>query len=121
MMGMFALFMPLNGSALFPFLVYMVPNALFPLMTYFFWIRLSLYRPFVSLYLTGKIVAVVASIGWFALSFHGILALAGERTALIIPGMTLLLTLGDLFTILGSSLLKVKLGSLEQKAEDGGA
>jgi len=67
MIVMFAI--PLQQGGVFPYAVYISPNALFPLMTYFLYIRFELYRSYIALYIAGKIIAVISSILWLIFSF----------------------------------------------------
>jgi len=65
---MFAI--PLQQGSVFPHSVYVAPNALFLLMTYFLYIRFELYRSYIALYIAGKIIAVISSILWLIFSFN---------------------------------------------------
>jgi hypothetical protein len=102
----------------FPYVVYVVPNALFPLMTYFLWIRLPLYKPYIALYIAGKTIAVVSIIGWAIFSFRPlILSIAAgsmtpyitERPGILIAGITLVLAAADALSIFGGLMLNNKL------------
>lgn len=95
-------------NRLFPYVVYVVPNALFPLMTYFLWIRLSLYQSYVPLYIAGKTIALVALMGWVIFSFRSIIA-ALNIGARGILGFILLLTAADIFSVVGGVLLQTKI------------
>jgi hypothetical protein len=104
----------------FPYVVCVVPNALFPLMTYFLWIRLSLYRSYVPLYIAGKTITLVSLIGWAVFSFRGIIA-ALNIGARGILGFTLLLTAVDIFSVLGGVLLQTKISRMNRLvAQPGG-
>ncbi|MHB9292163.1 hypothetical protein Holit_01252 [Hollandina sp. SP2] len=126
LLGVFAVLGPLQEisggftNRLFPYVVYMVPNALFPLMTYFLWIRLSLYRSYVPLYIAGKTITLVSLIGWAVFSFRGIIA-ALNIGARGILGFILLLTAADIFSVLGGVLLQTKISRMNRLvAQPGG-
>ncbi|MDR0567872.1 MAG: hypothetical protein LBG87_01520 [Spirochaetaceae bacterium] len=125
----FAVLRPLQespGGGVFPYAVYVVPNALFPLMTYFLWIRFSLYKPYIALYIAGKTIGVVSIIGWCIFSFR-FSALSGavssvfamEQPGILIAGIILILAALDGLTIFGGLLLntKVKRTDTAVKAE----
>ncbi|MDR1902569.1 MAG: hypothetical protein LBQ88_09850 [Treponema sp.] len=91
---------------LFPYLVYTVPNALFPLMALFMWINIERYRPYISLYAAGKIIAVVSFLAWFILSLDTIKAFVpASRAELILLGGAFLLAAGDILSIAGECVL----------------
>lgn len=127
LLGVLAVLGPLHGisegggftNRFFPYVVYVVPNALFPLMTYFLWIRLSLYRSYVPLYIAGKTITLVALIGWVVFSFRGIIA-ALNIGARGILGFILLLTAADIFSVLGGVLLQTKISRMNRFVAQGG-
>lgn len=101
-------------SSAFPYLVYVVPNALFPLMAFFLWLSLSYYKPYISLYTVGKIIAVVSVIGWSVLSFQTILTSLMQGTAgIVTAGATFMLAAGDVFSIVGGLMLQNKVHHFE--------
>ena len=55
---------PDSGNLTIPFMMYAVPNALFPLMSFFLFIRLDLYRAYIPLYITGKALALLCMLIW---------------------------------------------------------
>ncbi|MDR2393893.1 MAG: hypothetical protein LBD93_07045 [Treponema sp.] len=101
------------SNRLFPYVVYVVPNALFPLMTYFLWIRLSLYRSYIPLYIAGKTITLVSLMGWVFFSFQGIIAALNRGTRGIL-GFTLLLIVADIFSVLGGALLQTKISRMNR-------
>ncbi|AEF80374.1 sensory box histidine kinase [Leadbettera azotonutricia ZAS-9] len=117
---MFAFFSPMEGAergGVFPYLVYVTPNALFPLIALFLWLRLGEFKAYLPLYLAGKVIALIAFYAWAVFSFRPALreAFLGMDAGSIVHGMVLLsgsfiLSLGDLLSIFGSWLLfnKVK-------------
>ncbi|MDR2518572.1 MAG: hypothetical protein LBD13_04070 [Spirochaetaceae bacterium] len=118
-----------SAEGLFPYAVYVVPNALFPLMTYFLLIRLALYRAYLPLYIAGKIIGAVSIIGWAAFSlrpfipsaadavespsFFALFALsAAERSLILVSGIMLLIAAGDALSAFAGLALNHKLGGL---------
>jgi hypothetical protein len=107
-------YVPLGGTQsgeTFPYLFYAVPNGLFPLITLFLYIRVSLYKPFIPLYLAGKILAMVAVFTWIIFSRQLIahaLAVNTDGTISIV-GTAMLLAIGDFLSITGGVILKHKL------------
>jgi hypothetical protein len=130
MIGIFAVFRPWQGIAgsgafvesLFPYVIYVVPNALFPLMTYFLWIRFSLYKAYLALYIAGKTIVVVSIIGWSVFSFQSIITSNSMEwtSVLIVAGVTLLLAVTDAFSIFGGLALQTKLNRLKTQAPEQG-
>jgi hypothetical protein len=106
-----------NGG-LFPNLFYAVPNGLFTLMSFFLWLRLDAYKPYIPLYIGGKILAVVAAFSWLVFSLSTAAdTMLGNEGAFIIIGAALLLTMGDALTILGGAVLKKRISG--RKPEEG--
>ncbi|MDR2398554.1 MAG: hypothetical protein LBD74_07335 [Spirochaetaceae bacterium] len=105
-------------NQLFPYIVCLVPNALFPLMTYFLWIRLSLYHSYLPLYIAGKIITLVALMGWLVFSFRGIIT-ALNTGARGISGFILILTAADIFSVIGGLLLQTKISQMNRLAAQG--
>ncbi|MFP3090571.1 hypothetical protein LQZ21_09620 [Treponema sp. TIM-1] len=94
----------------FPYMVYAVPNALFPLMAFFLFIRPGEYRGYVFLYLAGKTIVIVSVIGWIIFSLQRILGSAGSLLELIrISGLVFCFIILDTASLVGTSLLKGKL------------
>lgn len=129
MIGIFAVFRSWQGAGsgafvekVFPYVIYVVPNALFPLMTYFLWIRFSLYKAYIALYIAGKTIVVVSIIGWGVFSFKSMLTSTGIdwTSMLMIAGVTLLLAVTDAFSIFGGLVLQTKLNRLETQAPKNG-
>ncbi|MDR2419297.1 MAG: hypothetical protein LBD79_09630 [Treponema sp.] len=104
----------------FPFLLYVVPNALFPLMVLFLLLDFFYYIPYLSLYMAGKTIAVVSIIGWYITG-------APMFNAVII-GASLFIALFDTFSILGGRMIQKKykqvaaraLSSADEYVERGG-
>jgi hypothetical protein len=107
-------FVPLSGTqdeGVFPHLFYAVPNGLFPLITLFLWIKVSLYKPFIPLYLAGKTLAMVAVFAWIIFSrqliAHALAVNAGGTISIV--GAAMLLAIGDFLSIAGGVILKHRL------------
>jgi hypothetical protein len=125
---LFAFFSPLEGAesgAVFPFLAYVSPNALFPLMALFLWLRLEEFRSYLSLYLAGKLIALIAFYAWGIFSFRPALWMdnLGVAPGSVMAGLVLLsgsffLSLGDVFSIFGSWLLLNKIRTEKASGPD---
>ncbi|MDR2078949.1 MAG: hypothetical protein LBP74_04410 [Treponema sp.] len=100
-----------QGGGIFPYVFYTVPNGLFPLISFFLLFRLNVYKPYIALYMAGKILAVVAVFAWLIFSLPHIRGalLAVSRDAFTVIGTVLLLSAGDAFTILGGAVLKKRI------------
>jgi hypothetical protein len=66
LVGAFVLFRP---DSAFPWLLYVVPNALFPLIALFLWLDFSRYAVYLPLYLAGKCVGIFSIVGWLIASW----------------------------------------------------
>ncbi|MDR2494350.1 MAG: hypothetical protein LBD24_03905 [Spirochaetaceae bacterium] len=121
----------MNG--LFPYAVYAVPNALFPLMTYFLLIRLSLYKTYLPLYIAGKIIGAASIIGWAVFSLHAVAPIViralqepallasfelstAERSLILLSGVMLVIAGMDALSVLAGVALH---GKLNGPPEDG--
>jgi hypothetical protein len=118
MISLLTVFIPLENSGestVFPILFYAVPNGLFPLMTFFLWIQVVFYKPYIALYMAGKILAVVAVFSWIILGTPAIsLAFTVDfQGTLTVIGTTLLLSVGDLLSVLGGAALRKRLSVTE--------
>jgi hypothetical protein len=94
------------GGGVFPYIFYTVPNGLFPLMSFFLWVNLNSYKPFLALYMAGKFLAVVSVFAWLVFSLPRISAsfLEDGRSTFIVAGTALLLSIGDALSILGGAV-----------------
>jgi hypothetical protein len=118
--GLFVFFSPLEGAAfpwggVFPFLVYVTPNALFPLMALFLWVRPGAFGAYAPLYLAGKVIAVIAFYAWGVFVFVPVLGLpflglepGNVRAGLVLLGGSFIVSLGDVVSILAGWLLHTK-------------
>ncbi|GHT77832.1 hypothetical protein FACS1894130_03420 [Spirochaetia bacterium] len=106
---MFAYPQEAKEALAFPLLVYIAPNALFPLMVLFLLLKPEEYRPYILLYMAGKVLAVAANLGWVIFSSSGVLSALGSfydgsRTVQILE-FTLLLIALDGLSVFGGHLL----------------
>jgi hypothetical protein len=117
MIRLLMVFVPPAGSGesgVFPYVFYAVPNSLFPLISFFLLFRLNAYKPYIALYMAGKILAVVAVFAWLIFSLPHIrdALVAVPRDAFTVIGTVLLLSAGDAFTVLGGAILKKRILSV---------
>jgi hypothetical protein len=105
----------------FPWPLYAVPNALFPLMTLFLLIRLPDYRAYIPLYIAGKISALAASLGWLFFSGNGLIAsvFLDPRTIILTLCAVAAFFLGDILSVGGAFWLHSRLKEAAP-AEEGG-
>jgi hypothetical protein len=106
---LFALPVDGSGETFFPLLVYMSPNALFPLMALLFWLRPGEHKPCLFLYIAGKIVGIAANLGWLVFSYRNImydLITRGDFRFRLVVGSALALGILDGLSVLGGFLLK---------------
>ena len=95
-------------GAFFPYLAFVSPNALFPLMILFVWLRPEEYRSYLSLFVAGKAIGVILFFLWefsTARQFN-----IGDNVikGLILLGGSILLCLTDAFSIWRAWVLKNK-------------
>jgi hypothetical protein len=115
LIGVFSFLRPGEGAGVFPWLVYAVPNALFPLMALFLWRRFSRYGAYLPLYVSGKCIVLAAVLGFcvfFRQDVYTAVYLRGPGI-LITLGSLLFLLPGDLFSVLGGLALIKKLQGIE--------
>jgi hypothetical protein len=100
-----------EGGGVFPYVFYTVPNGLFPLISFFLLFRLNAHKPYIALYMAGKILAVVAVLVWLVFSLPHIRGalLAVPRHTFTVIGTVLLLSIGDIFTVLGGVILRKRI------------
>jgi hypothetical protein len=110
---------PSHTAGLFPSVFYAVPNGLFPLMSFFLWLRLDAYKSYIPLYIAGKILAVVAAFSWlvFSLSRISDILSAGTQGIDTIIETVLLLSFGDALTVLGGAVLQKRIRRTEAGAK----
>ena len=100
------------GAQVFPDLVYLSPNALFPLMAFLIFIRPTENKNYLPLYLAGKAVAVVLFYVWavFSIPFDiNFLDMTGYIRGIVFLGGFFIISLGDALSVFGVFyLLKTK-------------
>jgi hypothetical protein len=94
----------------FPFPLYIVPNALFPLMAFFLLLDFFYYIPYLSLYMAGKTIAVVSIIGWITY------VTGAPMFNAIIIGASLFIALFDALSLLGGRMIQKKYKQLVTRA-----
>ncbi|MDR0472509.1 MAG: hypothetical protein LBH43_02390 [Treponema sp.] len=82
------------GAAAFPWLVFMTPTVLFPLMALFLWLDISRYRVYLPLFMAGKGIGIFSLLGWSIVSRKVIMT--GGFSGGVIEWILLS---GDVFTI----------------------
>jgi hypothetical protein len=120
----FAVFSPLEGAAkggVFPYLVYVTPNALFPLITLFVWLRLEDNQNYLPLYMAGKVIAVAVFYVWGIFSLRTAVAVENLGAPDLMNGLVLLgggfvLNLGDMLSVFGTWALTRKISKTEKPA-----
>jgi hypothetical protein len=122
----FCFLQPGDGAGVFPWLVYAVPNDLFPLMTLFLWRQFSRYGAYMPLYVSGKCIALVSLIIFCIFSRQNMfnaLYLRAPGIMMIVGGLLFLLA-GDMLSAAGGLALagKTRGGAGEKRAagEEGG-
>ena len=90
------------SGAFFPYIVYLSSNALFPLMILFVWIRPEEYRNFLSLYMAGKIIAVVLFYVWEIFSHREFPGMENVARSIILWWGSILLSLADILSLLAA-------------------
>ena len=98
---------PVNGG-FFPYLVYLSSNALFPLMVLFVWLRPAEYRNYLSLYITGKIVALVSFYAWQFFSFREFPGEENVVLSVVLFWGSVSVSLADILSLWGAWVLKNK-------------
>ena len=102
----------------FPWPLYAVSNALFPLIALFLLAWLQAYRAYLPLYISGKAIALAASAGWCLFAGDDVAALAAvnPRSVLVTLGTLAFFFFGDAFSIAGAYHLHSR---TEKPAETG--
>jgi hypothetical protein len=121
LLSVFGLSLASEDSGIFPYLVYAVPQALFPLMTLFILLQFPVYDSYIVLYIAGKTIGIVSVFAWIVFSFLNILAslaVDAAETAAVLGGV-LLLAATDALSIGGAVLLKNRLSRPEVPAAEG--
>jgi len=96
----------------FPYLVYLSSNALFPLISFFLFLRPGEYRNYLPLYMAGKTIAVVSFYGWAVFSLPpetGFMGRESFNEGIILLGAAFFISVGDALSIFGAWILSKKL------------
>ena len=93
------------------FMVFVSANALFPIMALFLWLRPFEYRNFISLFLAGKLIALVSFYAWEIFTFRGFSGIGMENTAkaVLLFWGCVLLSVTDILSVLGAWILNNKI------------
>ena len=85
--------------------VYMSPNALFPLMALFIWLKPEEYANYSTLYIAGKVIALVSFYVWEIFSFREFARSEDLVRNIIILGGSALVSLADMLSIWGAWII----------------
>ena len=113
---------PTESSVGMSLTVYMSSNALFVMMALFIWLRPGEYRNYITLYMAGKVIAIVSFYVWEIFSFREFIReflRAGTLAKnLFVLGGGALLSLADIFSVCGAWAINKKI--LRAKAHERG-
>ena len=110
MVAMIFLAVPEEGEygSFFPYMVFLSPNALFPLMSLFIWLNPSDYGKFLNLYMAGKIINVVLFFTWEFLNSRYFSIDTNIIRSLVLLGGSALICFLDSFSIWGAWIINKK-------------
>jgi len=111
------------AGGIFPYLVYLSSNALFPLITFFLLLNPAEYRNYLPLYTVGKTIAAVLFYIWavFSLPYEtGFITRENYVQGMILLGGAFCISLIDGFSIFGIWLLNKKLPRTAEPETNGG-
>ena len=114
-------------GGVFPFLVYMSSNALFPLICFFLVLRPGEYRNYLPLYMAGKTIAVVLFYVWAVFAFSLDTGIMEQRflerdsyiETIVLLGGVFIISLGDALSVFGTWVLNKKLAQAVSAADGG--
>jgi len=98
---------PGETGAFFPYIVYSSSNALFFLMALFMWQGGGEYRSYVTLYMAGKVIAVVSFSVWAFFTSRE-MGMQDVRISIILFGGSVLINTADALSIWGARTLQEK-------------
>jgi len=101
---------PDSGSLTIPFMMYTAPNALFPLMSFFLFNSLDLYRSYIPLYITGKILALLCMLIWLLFTLQYLFDTYKILWAVFFCA-------ADLGTIMGMAMQNIIMPNLQDQAK----
>jgi hypothetical protein len=99
--------------------VYMSSNALFPLMALFIWLKPEEYKSYVTLYIAGKIIALISFYAWEIFSFREFLRAENLARNMLLFGGGALLSLADILSVWGAWTISKK-HKMAEALESGG-
>jgi hypothetical protein len=120
LIGLFTILAPPEGTGgALPYMVYMTANGLYPLMALFLWRDMKRYRHYLPLYGAGKALGVFCFYIWGFVMLKSVFEAAGEGSPFFMApirrfldllrlGGSFLISLGDLFSLLGCWILYSK-------------
>ena len=98
----------LNVSG-FPYLAYLSSNALFPMMALFIWLRPVEHSNYLSLYMAGKIIALVTFYLWQIFSSRDFWGAENIIIYALLLWGSVIVSLTDMFSLWGAWALRNKL------------
>jgi len=101
---------PDSGSLTIPYMMYTAPNALFPLMSFFLLKNLSLYKPYIPLYITGKVLALLCMLIWLLFTLQYLFDTYKILWAIFFCA-------ADLGTIMGMALRNVEIPNMQNQVK----
>ena len=107
---------PSGSGDFFPYIVYISSNALFALMAMFVWLRPAEYQNYITLYMAGKVIAVVSFYVWAIFSSRGIAGAENMAGSAALLGGSILMNMADILSIWGAWALKRRY----RRVENGG-
>ena len=106
----------INGT----YSVYISSNALFPLMALFIWLRPEEYENYTTLYIAGKVIALVSFYVWEIFSFREFAKAEDLVRNLILLGGGALVSLADMLSVWGAWMINRKYRRAASPFESGG-
>ena len=110
-MAVFVFLTPFEGSAggqIFPYMVYLSSNALFPLMALFVLIKPEEYHNYLPLYMAGKVIGAVLFFVWEFYLAQLLTGMENNARNLFFLGGSAFLSLTDIFSVCVAWTLKNK-------------
>ena len=104
----FLFIVPQEGSESLILPVYLSSNALFPLITLFVWLRSEEYRNYLTLYIAGKIIALVSFYAWMLFSSREFSGVENAARTMLLLGGAIFISLADILSVWGAWMIKNK-------------
>ncbi|MCL2092847.1 MAG: hypothetical protein FWH12_01510 [Treponema sp.] len=86
--------------------IYLSANALFPLMILFVWVNPREYRPYLSLYMAGKLIVLVSFFAWELFSAGNFSGFNAIMRNMVYVAASLILCLADILSVWGAWTIK---------------